>query len=54
MTSDGFAFSPPLVFSRRDYQGEHICADTLFSCHQLDEQSYYHDPEHRPYGIATM
>jgi hypothetical protein len=40
-------------FSSRDYRGEHICADTLFSCHQRDEQ-YYYNPEHRPYGIATM
>ncbi|CAF1223073.1 unnamed protein product [Rotaria sordida] len=37
----------------RDYRGEHICADTLFSCHQRDGQ-YYYNPEHRPYGIATI
>ncbi|CAF4768592.1 unnamed protein product, partial [Rotaria sp. Silwood1] len=39
--------------NRRDYRGEHICADTLFSCHQRDGQ-YYYNPEHRRYGIATI
>ncbi|CAF3643077.1 unnamed protein product [Rotaria socialis] len=39
--------------NRRDYQGEHICVDTHFSCHQRDEQ-YYYDAEDRPYGIATI
>ncbi|CAF3975298.1 unnamed protein product [Rotaria magnacalcarata] len=37
----------------RDYQGEHICVDTHFSCHQRDGQ-YYYDAEDRPYGIATI
>lgn len=32
--------------NNRDYEGEHVCADTLFSCHQRD------DP--RSYGIATI
>jgi len=41
-----FFFFTLCVFFCRDYEGEHVCADTLFSCHQRD------DP--RSYGIATM
>ena len=37
----------------RDYRGEHICADTLFSCHQRDGQ-YYSNPQQQSYNIATM
>ncbi|CAF1244675.1 unnamed protein product [Adineta ricciae] len=39
--------------NRRDYRGEHICADTLFSCHQRDGQ-YYSNPQQQSYNIATI
>lgn len=41
------------LFLSRDYRGEHICADTLFSCHQRDGQ-YYSNPQQQSYNIATM